>query len=527
MTSKLELILFALIFIAGAGVRMAHFPHIPGGLNQDEAASAYESYALLKTGADKWGNPYPAYFIGEGAGMNVLQSYLSIPIIAAFGLNIFSTRLLALILGCLTLPLIYFTLKPFDKITAITAMFLVAFCPWHWMLSRWALESNLLPFFLLLSVFTFSRAIQRPVMGKILVALIPMALSFYAYATSIIVVPLMMTGMVLLYWKDLYNHLRKWGLGLMMFLITAFPYGLFLYENFITGHRTGIENKVFFSWPIIGFTRLNGITIESTSVWQKNIQFILSGFNDGTTYNMNPDFPLLWELVYPLFWIGVVSIVAYLFFQLKSKPNNQNNKLPVVFFIWILSALPLIQQVPLNINRANAFFIPILVLAAIGFTFVYNSIDKILWKRVWSGAIFLPLLLSTLLFCNNYFTVYNEKVKQPMNAGLENAFHQLNRMEVSQYRISHQIPLPVIYALFYSQYDPDSFRKNANYKMETAGYHVKRFGKYFFMSEGMDRTLPYAYLARVSEDLTMEGYEKKPGINNGVFEIGICWPVKK
>ena len=106
MTSKTEKILFTLILVCGLLVRIVSFSKIPAGLNQDEAAAAYESYALLKTGSDKWGNPYPVYFVAYGSGMNVLQSYLSIPFIMIVGLNSFTARIVALIFGCLTLPLV-------------------------------------------------------------------------------------------------------------------------------------------------------------------------------------------------------------------------------------------------------------------------------------------------------------------------------------------------------------------------------------------------------------------------------------
>ena len=45
------------IVLLGAILRLWHFPHVPAGMNQDEAGAAYEAWSLLKTGADKWGNP--------------------------------------------------------------------------------------------------------------------------------------------------------------------------------------------------------------------------------------------------------------------------------------------------------------------------------------------------------------------------------------------------------------------------------------------------------------------------------------
>ena len=154
-----KLLVFAVLGL-GIAVRVWHFPAVPPGLNQDEAASAYEAFSLTQTGCDKWGNPWPVYFPAWGSGQNVLLAYLTIPVIKAFGLSIFAARLVPLLLGLLTLPLFYYCLRPLGRYPALLGLLLLAVAPWHFMLSRWGLESNLLPFWMLLGCTTLSRAIS-------------------------------------------------------------------------------------------------------------------------------------------------------------------------------------------------------------------------------------------------------------------------------------------------------------------------------------------------------------------------------
>lgn len=155
------LILFFILSI-GVFLRTYLYPSIPPGINQDEAAAAYEAYSILHTGKDQWGNVFPVHFPGWGAGQSVLYGYLTIPAIMLFDLTVWSSRSTGLILGILTLPILYLTVKrSFDRETALLAVLLTAVLPWHVMISRWGLDANILPFFLLLGCYTVQLALSE------------------------------------------------------------------------------------------------------------------------------------------------------------------------------------------------------------------------------------------------------------------------------------------------------------------------------------------------------------------------------
>lgn len=128
---------------------------VPDGFHRDEAFLGYNAYSLLKTGKDMSGKTLPLHFesfIYSPGG----YSYASIPFIAAFGLNEFSTRFASAFFGTLTIPLLFLlSHQLFPKIPhiGIIGSFILAIIPWHINLSRTATENILVTFFLLLGIW--------------------------------------------------------------------------------------------------------------------------------------------------------------------------------------------------------------------------------------------------------------------------------------------------------------------------------------------------------------------------------------
>ena len=148
---KDKLLVFA-VFALGIFLRCFMLTQLPAGLHQDEAFAGYEAWCLLNYGTDSHGYINPVYFISWGSGMNALYSYMSIPFVALFGLVPLATRLPQCIFGCLSLIVFYAILKKTNEKMALSGLLLLAINPWHIMMSRWGLESNLVVFFILLGV---------------------------------------------------------------------------------------------------------------------------------------------------------------------------------------------------------------------------------------------------------------------------------------------------------------------------------------------------------------------------------------
>lgn len=78
----------------------------------------------------------------------------------------------------------------FDRKLATWGLFLLAICPWHIMMSRWGLDANLAPGFLIFGLYFFVRGIEDkrflPLSGLFY------GLSLYCYAVIWPIVPLLL-----------------------------------------------------------------------------------------------------------------------------------------------------------------------------------------------------------------------------------------------------------------------------------------------------------------------------------------------
>ena len=149
-------IIVALFFIIAILTRLVFIGRIPGNgaLHSDEAYAGYNAWSLLHYGVDSEGYNNPVYFVTWGSGMNALEIYCMIPFVAIFGLNPVGIRMCLAIFGIITVIFFYKLLKDYaSRNKAILGLAIIAIIPWHIMISRWGLESNFFPGFLLIAVY--------------------------------------------------------------------------------------------------------------------------------------------------------------------------------------------------------------------------------------------------------------------------------------------------------------------------------------------------------------------------------------
>lgn len=511
----------------GIFVRVWHFPHVPPGLNQDEAASAYEAYSLAETGCDKWGNQWPAYFPAWGSGQNVLLAYLTVPIIKMFGLSIFSARLVALGLGLLALPLFYYWLRPLGRRAALLGLLLLALAPWHFMLSRWGLESNLVPFWMLLGCTLVGQAIHSQQRRWIIPSLLPFALALYAYGTTVVVLPTLL-GVVLL---GCFGRIRAqkwaWAWALALFALIAAPFLLFFTENYLLGRNLVWTDKLFFSTPLLLASRLHQTGLGSlAAVWARNADFVLRSFDDDTNYNKMLDYPLLLRGTWGLAAVGVgVGLYRLRGLRRQWEAGQPAALVGLLAAAWVLACIPLFFVFELNINRINHLFLPCLVLAAWGGATGSNWLPAGRSRQVAWG-----LLLSWFMGVGGiagqaYLYQYPRgAIRMQFNEGLGPAFEAVRRLPGgTQVRITSQIPLNYVYTLFYLQYPPTRFRQEAQVEIVNGAYQVNKFDRYVFNDRYLLPGVPYAYLVRRGELRPGSQQHKVVSYSDEFWEVGMMY----
>lgn len=521
---SLHAALLALVLLLGVLVRVGQFPHLPPGLNQDEAASAYEAYALAETGHDKWGNALPAYFPAWGSGQNVLLAYLTAPVVKVFGLSIFTARIVMLLLGVGTLPLLYYCLRPLGRYPALLGTLLLAVAPWHFMLSHWALESNLVPFFMLLGCTLLAQGLITGRRRWIVPALVPFALSLYAYGTTVVVLPVLFGLVFVLCFRQVAVRRRSWLLALGLFLVVAAPFLLFFTENYVAKRNFAWTDSLFFATPLLPATRMSQVAGASwATTVAHNWQFLLAGCDDGTSYGSLPGFKPLLSFTLPLALLAVL-IGAWKLARRRGRfARSPQNIVLLIFAAWGLASFGLFFSFELNANRFNHFYLPCIVLVVWAVARIINSFEASVPRPALRVGAAAWLLLEGGLALQAYYGDYRRgPVKDQFNAGLEEAFAAANGLwGIGQVRITDQMALPYVYTLFYSRYPPAQFQREVHYEVKDGTYQVSRFGKYVFVPQELAAGQSYGYLSRKNEFPDTDQQRREVLFTNDAWEVGI------
>lgn len=530
-STYLPTVLLALVLLLGVLIRVGHFPHLPPGLNQDEAANAYESYALAETGLDKWGNALPAYFPAWGSGQNVLLAYLMVPVVEVFGLSIFTARIVSLVFGLLTLPLFFYCLRPVGRFPALLATLLLAVAPWHFMLSHWALESNLAPFFMLLGCTTLSQALITQRRRWIVPSLLPFALSLYAYGTTAIVLPLFWGVVLVAGFRQLRPQWRSWLLALGLFLVVATPFLLFFTENYIAGHNFAWTDALFFSTPVLAATRVAQLTAHNwPDMVSNNWDFVVAGFDDKSNYNLLPGFKPLLSFTLPFALLGLL-VGAWKVAGRRGRLFQSPAGIVLgILAAWGVASLSLLFLFELNTNRLNHAYLPCIALAAWAIAVTISSFRPEVPQRVLRLGAVAWLLLEGGQAVHIYFNGYAEgPIRTEFNEGLGDAFAEVkNLWGIDQVRITDQVSLNYAYALFYLQYPPAQFQREVQVSTgEDGSYRVARFGRYIFSDAGLAPGQAYGYLGRRGEFADTETRHREVVFTNEAWEVGIMRPTPK
>ena len=142
-TSRIQATLFWGILLFAFLIRIIGLDSVPTGINQDEAMGAMDAWALSQYGTDRFGMQLPVHFTAwENSQMSVLLSYCMIPFIKLFGFTLFAIRLPMVFASVMGVALMYHISKRFFSVNmSLAVMAFTAINPWHFMQSRWSLDS--------------------------------------------------------------------------------------------------------------------------------------------------------------------------------------------------------------------------------------------------------------------------------------------------------------------------------------------------------------------------------------------------
>ncbi len=461
-----------LILAVGVFVRLWRFGEVPGGMNQDEASMGYDAWSLLHYGIDRNGFPFPVFLVAWGSGMNALASYLSMPFIWLFGLNVFSVRIVNLLAGLLTLPLWYATVKKVaGEKTAVLALFLLAVCPWHIMLSRWGLESNLLPPVFLLGVFLLLHAGEKKWIYPL--ACVVFGVTLYAYGTAYVATPLFLavSTAYLLWHRKISKTELLWGAG--AFVIVSVPIALFLQINLL---RLPSIITPFFSIPRLpGVPRYETVTAffgtpleRAVSNVGKFWQFLLTQDSTGFASDAVNGFGAIYLWTMPLALLGFLAGVT------RARRVHLHYDPLTLMAIWLLAGVVIGCILTPNIHHLNILFFPLLLCITGGVLYLRHRAAVI-------GVLAVLTIVSFGLFTNDYFTVYRHQTTREFFRGLAEALAYAHDSTGGTICVTRAPNMPYVTALVATRMHPREYLRTVVYENPGAEFQqVASVGRFVF-----------------------------------------------
>ncbi len=481
-------LLFVLIFAVGCFARVWQFGYVPPGLNQDEASDGVDAMSLVRYGTDRTGVSYPTRFISWGSGQDALYGYILVPLVAVAGLSPKVVRLPMLVAGIATLPLFYLLGSRLRGRTfGLLAMFLLAISPWHVVLSRWGLSSNLLPFTFLLG-FTCLLLSDRGNHWFILAGVF-FGLCFYAYISSYLSVPLflllalpsaVMSGRIST--KDL-------AAGLLIFVLLAVPTILYVVIN-----TWGLDSVHIGPVTIPHVPSPSRIQTDVALFQPQPVQSMLHSAaqflnvlvlqKDGE-YDQ-PGFGYLYKVTLPIILAG-----GFLYF-LGAQDRTQVRLVAA----WLIPALAVGMLTTPDFHHNNVL-IPILILFAAVF---------LEWLMGWNRAAF---ALTVLAFLAGFvwFTIYYHGPAYRQQADREYFTGFLPALTYARDSspdpicvTTAKVNMPYIFSMFEEEVSPAVGPDRVVYAEAVAQFrHVNSVGRYFFGPQNCPTATPATYVLFFNE----------------------------
>lgn len=495
------------IFILGLIVCLSVFLTVvqfripsPPAFNADEAAFSYNAYSLLKTGRDEYGTLLPLRLKSFGDFKMPLLSYLSVPFIAVFGLNEFGARSVNIVLSALFPIIVYYlTLELFGrKKYAFLAAFLSATSLGLHIVARHTHEAYLAAL-LTSSAFLFLiRHLKQPTLKSGIFFGISLLLMLFSYHPGRLFAGLFF-GASLLYLMQAKVKINGKsaqilfiiGAVVLLFGVTDIVYKPERLKNLLFFSNPGIQLKVnelnteggirpLYHPFIIG---LRDIVLEHLNYFSP--QFLIQNGDSNDRFGYK-GMGLITATEYILFFVG-------LYFIFKKKEKWRYVLLFILFFSPLSASLSWSTS---SLTRNVFFLVPVSMLAAYG---VFNMLSEIKTKgyRIATVSILCGSFVFFLIFQWDFYLLHYPKRLITIHAW-QSGYREVgeyikkNYDRFDTFYITKDVGMPYIFVLFYLQYPPEQYQKEAKLSSpDEYGFgQVEKFDKFVFTYIDPDKA-PY------------------------------------
>jgi len=490
--------LVVIVFLLALILRVWKITEYPAGLNADEAAIGYNAYSLLKTGKDEFGHSWPMTFQSFNDFKPGIYFYLVLPFVKLLGLNELAVRLPSVILGTITVLILYLLVKElFDSESlAISSMLLLTISPWHLHFSRGGWETNTATFFIVTGTYFLMKALKAP--KFYFLSSLFYLLSLYTYHSARVIVPLLIFGLVILYRKEILRKSNfRWiflTIGVGVFLTLPLVFSFLGSAGVSRFSGVGIFADTGPIWRVneLRGQHQNPYSLSSkllhNKVFAYEIAILENYFShfSGDFLFINGDeiqrnkIPEMGQL----YLIEIVFLPLGIYFFLKNRPKNWE-----VPFIW-LAVAPIASSLTFqspHALRALNMVIPIMIINSYGLVNLLSWVRSkltIILSSLFIILFFLFYFWSLTDYLHQYYVHYPQRYPAAWEYGFKELVNYIksNEKKYTKIYVTNKYDQPYILFAFYLQYPPEKFQEEAKLTpRDKYGFStVDNFDKYYF-----------------------------------------------
>ena len=404
-TSNLLLLSLILLVIVGFVIRSYQIESHPP-VDNDEFAIAYDAYSITQTGKDQWGVKMPLFFKSFGDYKNGFDIYITALMYKLFEPNIFWLRFPSIIFGTLYILLIFLLLSNItkDKKLIIIGTLLMTLSPYGIFFSRTSSASISQSFFTITSILTFIYYLKSNHKKLIPISVGSLLLSLYIYPSSLIVVPLLLSGYIFILLKK-----HEYTITILL-VVAAFIVALPVINQYLGGgSMIRFQNVANIGMKLeINEFRHHSQNDFVSKIFQNKIVYQSFYLLKNFIYHFDLEpliylrnhvdqhdngFPQVLIITFPFYILGFIV----LFKQIK-------NPTYLIIALWIvISPLPsIIAGSGFNGKRSLTFLGSDIVLIILGLSYFHNIFQK---KLVYFLYL-ICIIINSSIFVYWYFSPY-------------------------------------------------------------------------------------------------------------------------
>lgn len=486
------------IVLAAFAIRTYQVSSLPPALSWDEVSIGYNAYSILKTGRDEHGRLFPLdAFIAYGDYKPPIPIYATVPFVAIFGLNELAVRLPSVLAGTATVALVYFLMLEFfprKRTPALLASALLAFSPWHILLSRAGFEANIAGLFMVLGAWLLLSSRTHP--RRLAWSYLPFVAGVYTFNSARYFGPLLALALTFYLRRTINASRRAFIIGVVIAALSLLPILPHLVSPEARLRLT--EVNIFSDLPLVKLAN-DRMAVDANQWWSnvihnRRVAFTRSYFmhffdhlqpsflfvrGDG-----NPKFSI--QDVGQMYLVEAPFLVFGVLWMFANAPG-----VAWLLVFWIVAAIApaaVARETPHALRIENS--LPVWqIFTAVG---IWEALAR--RKKLWSILFVLAFVANFSYFTHNYFTHYSREFSGEWQYGYKQAIGKISALPDTYDTIvmSDVIGRPYMYTLFYTRYDPEEFLRIRKSYFDASGfYHVDGFGPYRFPEKGKGDTSQY------------------------------------